>query len=122
MTKNLKFIIPVTVIFVVMVLVKLFTPEPTDWNPSYSKNDKIPYGSFLLYEILPDLFTGRNIETTNLPFYNITRERRIENKNVIIICNGFEPDEPFKSREPELSATHNRFFKDIYKLFFLWWF
>jgi hypothetical protein len=93
MTKNLKFIIPVTVIFVVMVLVKMFTPEPTDWNPSYSKNDKIPYGSFLLYEILPDLFTGRNIETTNLPFYNITRERRIENKNVIIICNGFEPDE-----------------------------
>ena len=93
MMKNLKFIIPVTVIFIVMVLVKMFTPEPTDWKPSYSKNDKIPYGSFLLYEILPDLFAGSNIETTNLPFYNITRERKIENKNIVIICSGFEPDE-----------------------------
>lgn len=91
--KNLKFIIPVTVVFIGLVLIKLVTPEPTDWSPTYSKNDKIPYGSFLLYDVLFEMFPNQKIESTNLPFYNINRERKIENKNIIIICNNFEPDE-----------------------------
>ena len=91
--RNLKFIIPVTIVFVVLVIIKMFTPEPTDWSPSYSKNDKIPYGSYILYNQLSDLFPNKKIESTNLPFYNITSERKIENKNIIIICNQFDPDE-----------------------------
>lgn len=91
--KNLKFIIPVLIVFALLVLFKLFTPEPTDWTPSYSKNDKIPYGSYLLYEILPDLFPGRKVETTNLPFYNITKQKSIVNKNIIFVCSHFSPDD-----------------------------
>ncbi len=91
--KNIKFIIPVIVVFIGLVLIKLVTPEPTDWAPTYSKNDKIPYGSFLLYDVLPEIFPHQKIESINLPFYNISRERKIENKNIIIICNNFNPDE-----------------------------
>lgn len=91
--RNLKFIIPVTIVFIVLVIIKMFTPEPTDWSLSYSKNDKIPFGSYILYNQLSDLFPDKKIESTNLPFYNITNERKIENKNIIIICNQFDPDE-----------------------------
>lgn len=91
--KNLKFIIPVSIVFVVLVIIKMFTPEPTDWSPSYSKNDKIPFGSYILYNQLSDLFPNKKIESTNLPFYNITNEKKIENKNIVIICNQFDPDE-----------------------------
>lgn len=91
--RNLKFIIPVTIVFVVLVIIKMFTPEPTDWSPSYSKNDKIPFGSYILYNQLSDLFPNKKIESTNLPFYNITNEKKIENKNIVIICNQFDPDE-----------------------------
>jgi hypothetical protein len=91
--RNLKFIIPVTIVFVVLVIIKMFTPEPTDWSPSYSKNDKIPFGSYILYNQLTDLFPNKKIESTNLPFYNITNDRKIDNKNIIIICNQFNPDE-----------------------------
>ena len=90
--KNLKFIIPVTIVFLVLVVVKMFTPEPTDWSPSFSKNDKIPFGSYILYNQLSDLFPNKKIESTNLPFYNITSERKIENKNIIVICSSFNPD------------------------------
>lgn len=90
---NLKFIVPVLVVFVLLFLVKMFTPEPTNWDSSYSKNDKIPYGSYILYDVLNDLFSGEKVETTNLPFYNITKQRQIENKNIIIICSHFSPDE-----------------------------
>jgi hypothetical protein len=91
--KNLKFIIPVFVVFVLLILVKMFTPEPTNWNPSYSKNDKIPYGSYILYDVLSELFGGIKVETTNLPFYNIVKQKNIENKNIIITCSSFTPDE-----------------------------
>lgn len=91
--KNLKFILPVTIVFIILILIKLVTPEPTDWNPTYSKNDKIPYGSYLLYESLSELFPDQKIESTNLPFYNITRERKIENTSIIIISRSFEPDD-----------------------------
>lgn len=91
--KSIKFILPVVIISLIYLLFLLFTPEPTDWNPSYSKNDKIPYGSYILYEELNQLFPNKNIETTNLPFYNISKQRKIEDKNIIIICNKFNPDE-----------------------------
>lgn len=90
--KNLKFLLPVLLVFIVYLLYKLFTPEPTNWNPSYSKNDKIPYGSYILYEELNALFPKSKIETTNLPFYNLDKSKKIVNKNIIIICSYFAPD------------------------------
>ncbi|MDT3696871.1 MAG: DUF4350 domain-containing protein [Ignavibacterium sp.] len=91
--KTYKFVIPVIIVAVLFLVFKLFTPEPTNWEQSYSKNDKTPYGSYILYEQLNHLFPGKNIESTNLPFYNISIQRKIEDKNIIIICNNFNPDE-----------------------------
>ena len=108
--KNLKFIIPVTLVFILLVIIKMFTPEQTDWSPSYSKNDKIPYGSYLLFTLIPDIFPSQKIESTNLPFYNITEERKIENKNIIFICNNFEPDELDTKVLKELLAQGNDIF------------
>jgi len=91
--KNLKFLLPIFIVFVIYLLYKLFTPEPTNWNPSYSKNDKIPYGSYILYEELNSLFPQSKIEATNLPFYNLDKAKKIVDKNIIIICSYFKPDE-----------------------------
>jgi hypothetical protein len=88
----------------------MFTPEQTDWSPSYSKNDKIPYGSYLLFTLMPDIFPSQKIESTNLPFYNITEERKIENKNILFICNNFEPDELDSKVLKELLAQGNDIF------------
>lgn len=91
--KKLKFLLPVIIVFVVLVIIKIFSPQPTDWSQSFSKNDKIPYGSYILFEELKELFPKSKIEITSLPFYNINRERKIQNSNIIIICTYFGPDE-----------------------------
>ena len=31
-------------------------PEPLNWNPSYSSNDRIPLGTYVLYDNLKDIF------------------------------------------------------------------
>lgn len=90
--KNLKFLLPVFIVLLLYFLYQLFSPVPTNWNPSYSKNDKIPYGSYILYEELSGLFPHGKIESTNLPFYNLSKQEKIEEKNIIIICSYFKPD------------------------------
>lgn len=60
--KAYKFILPVIIVAIIFLIVKIFTPEPTDWKQSYSKNDKIPYGSYILYEQLNQLFP---VKTSN---------------------------------------------------------
>jgi hypothetical protein len=53
--KSYKFVLPVIIVALIFLLFKLFTPELTNWNQSFSKNDKIPYGSYILYENLNQL-------------------------------------------------------------------
>lgn len=91
--KAYKFTLPVIVVALLLLILRIFTPEPTNWSASYSKNDKIPYGSYILFEELQQMFPGNRIETTNLPFYNITKQRKIDKKNILIICSYFNPDE-----------------------------
>lgn len=90
--KNLKFLLPVIIVAVIYLLYKLFTPEPTNWNPSFSRYDKIPFGSYILYEELNALFPESKIETTDLPFYNLDKAKKILDKNILIICSRFNPD------------------------------
>lgn len=91
--KSYKFILPVVVIFIAMILIKLFSPIPTNWNPSFSKNDKIPFGSYILFDQLPKLFPQKNIEVSSLPLYNTFNHKTVRGKNLIIISNTFDPDE-----------------------------
>jgi hypothetical protein len=90
--KRYKFLLPVIIVFVALVLVKMSLPVPMDWTPSFSKNDKIPFGSFILFNILTDIFPNQKIETATLPFYNTYKNRKVNNSNIIIICNDFNPD------------------------------
>lgn len=36
-------------------------PRPVDWTITYSRSDKNPYGCFVTYNLLPDLFPEKNI-------------------------------------------------------------
>jgi len=91
--KNYKFLIPVIVVFIIIVIIKLNMPLPTNWTASFSKSDKIPFGSYILFDLLPDIFPGQIIETSDLPLYNTFKNKNVDNTNIIIICNSFNPDE-----------------------------
>jgi len=40
----------------IYLLVEYNKPRPIDWSPSYNKTDKIPFGLYVLYHELPQLF------------------------------------------------------------------
>ena len=45
-------------------------PKPLDWSPTYANKDKIPYGTYVLYDQLPRLLGTDSVEAVRLPVYN----------------------------------------------------
>ena len=41
-------------------------PQPVDWSETYSPKDKIPYGTYITYRSLPELFPASKIRTSRL--------------------------------------------------------
>ena len=39
-------------------------PRPVDWSETYSPKDKIPYGTYITYRSLPELFPDSKIRTS----------------------------------------------------------
>ncbi|NPA46650.1 MAG: DUF4350 domain-containing protein [Chlorobi bacterium] len=44
-----------------VLLLEYSRPRPVDWRPSFHKNDKIPFGTYVLYRELPRYFPGAQI-------------------------------------------------------------
>lgn len=75
------------------VLVEYYRPKPIDWTPTYSNRDKIPYGTRMLYELLPEVFHNQRIRSIRLPVYNLLKEEKLpETSSYVFINFSFEID------------------------------
>ena len=92
MFKNKFLYLPLILAVVFFMIVEFMRPKPIDWRPTFLKNDKIPYGCYILYSHLNDLFPGQSIGTNNESFYTFFKERSFEKTtNLLIIDQQFEP-------------------------------
>ncbi|MGI4728685.1 MAG: DUF4350 domain-containing protein, partial [Janthinobacterium lividum] len=57
-------------LLIVYCVMQYNRPKPVDWNTSYLDSDKIPYGTFILYHQLNDLFPGATVRASQQPIYN----------------------------------------------------
>ncbi len=78
-------------IFILLGVIEYNTPLPVNWSESYSRYDKIPYGDYALYDMLEDMFPGKRVTTSELPLYRSLNDS-LNNTNLIIINNSFNPD------------------------------
>lgn len=89
---NRKYIFVLLVCFVALTLLQINAPKPIDWSLSYEKEEKIPFGTKALYDLLPKLFTGQQIVVGDVPLYNNLKSKQYKNCNYVIINNAFAPD------------------------------
>lgn len=90
----------VAILLFVSLYVSMRSPKPIDWRPTFSKNDKIPYGGYMVYDLLPGMFPGKNVESVNSPIYDMmySDEEYAEDEetaaieNMIFINASFSPD------------------------------
>lgn len=65
------YLLGLALLFGVYVLVESHRPKPLDWTPTYINTDKIPYGTYALFDQLPQLLGTDSIEVVRVPAYNL---------------------------------------------------
>jgi hypothetical protein len=77
-----------SIIFVLAIVAMLYSEsvkkKPINWFPTFTKKHKIPYGTYVLYNLLPDLFPNTKINNTNLPPYQYLKESKRKGAYVFI--------------------------------------
>lgn len=89
---NRKYIVFLAICFTALIVLQLLSPKPINWNLSYMKRDKIPYGTSALSSVLPALFPAQQITDKQVPAYNSLKGISEINRNYIFINQSFEPD------------------------------
>jgi hypothetical protein len=64
------YLVGLLALFGAYVALEYYRPKPIDWSPTLINKDKIPYGTYVLYDQLPRLLGTDSVETTRLPIYN----------------------------------------------------
>ena len=93
MRKNYKLFIPLISAVALLVIVEVVKPKTLNWTLSFSADHKIPFGSFVLFEMLDSLFPEEGISITMRPVYNTLPDTNdTAFKNYLFISDKFNPD------------------------------
>ncbi|MGZ5281497.1 MAG: DUF4350 domain-containing protein [Bacteroidia bacterium] len=109
MKKYWLYITLLVLLFSGALYVNSTAPKELDWRPTFSQNDKIPYGTYILFELLPEAFPDQKISTANAPFYELLEEE-YQGHNLIIINNEFSPDKFETEKLLEFAESGNNIF------------
>ncbi|MBK5722899.1 hypothetical protein JGH11_18680 [Dysgonomonas sp. Marseille-P4677] len=74
-----KKIIALVVVIVLLLFglsfAKTKEPKPVDWSATFINSKTDPYGTYITYELLSDIFEKKKIRTTRVPVYNNLSKR-----------------------------------------------
>ena len=72
------------------VLFEYYRPQPINWTPTYQNDDKIPFGTQALFELLPDVMHQSDVKTVRLPIYNFLTETTLpKQSNYVLVSHNF---------------------------------
>ena len=95
--------------FVAFVWVSYQQPEAVNWRITYDKDDKNPYGTFTLNELLPGLFPEQPLARVNRTFYELVREDNFSG-NLISLSQRFYADDAEAEALMDFVHAGNRVF------------
>ncbi|AKD05090.1 DUF4350 domain-containing protein [Pontibacter korlensis] len=79
-----RYIALIALLFGALVLLEYFRPKAVDWSQTFSHKDKIPYGTYALYELLPGMFPEQPVQTVREPLYNQLQDSTLSGNYVLI--------------------------------------
>jgi len=65
-----RFIAAFVLVLALYVLAEMNRPKEVNWSVNLSKDEKSPYGSYILYKQLKDIFPNASINSYRQPIYN----------------------------------------------------
>lgn len=64
-------------LFLAYGLFEYYRPKPLVWDPTYKNTDKIPFGTRVLYELLPPVMRQPTVSNVRIPVYNHLKENTL---------------------------------------------
>lgn len=79
-------------VLILYLIAQYYKPKPTDWSPTYLKEDKIPYGLYVLNQERAAIFPGAKLKTSRLPVYNTLKDQHYQKTNYLFIAGNLKFD------------------------------
>ncbi|RZK46142.1 MAG: hypothetical protein EOO59_19765, partial [Hymenobacter sp.] len=70
MTTFRWYLLGILVLFGSYVALEYYRPKPLNWSPTLSSKDKIPYGTYVVYDALPQVLATDSVANVRLPIFN----------------------------------------------------
>ncbi len=70
MTTFRWYLLGLLALFGAYVALEYYRPKPLDWSPTLSSKDKIPYGTYALFDGLPQVLGTDSVANVRLPIFN----------------------------------------------------
>ena len=70
MTTFRWYLLGLLVLFGGYVALEYYRPKPLDWRPTLRNTDKIPYGTYVLFDGLPQVLATDSVAAVRLPIFN----------------------------------------------------
>ncbi|HEX8356937.1 MAG TPA: DUF4350 domain-containing protein, partial [Segetibacter sp.] len=86
-----NFIIILSVLMVLYIVMEINRPKPVNWNVTLSKDDKIPYGGYIIYQQLRNLFPRARVQSFRTPLYNQLNNFNGSNTAYVLLTPNFSP-------------------------------
>lgn len=89
------YLIGSAVVLTLYFIAQYYRPKPTNWTPTYLKEDKIPFGLYILHQQLGQIFPGAEVKTSRLPVYNTLKGKNYKHTTYFLIagtvkCDGLD--------------------------------
>lgn len=73
--RNLKiYIFLASALLAIYLVAQYNKPKDTDWTATFNNNDKIPFGTYVLYNHIADILPGATITNYREPIYNVIND------------------------------------------------
>ena len=90
MTKKSKLLLYLLGGLVLLLLVlEMITPQPLNWTESYTTTDKIPFGAYVLYEELDELFEPHKVEEVEKDPISFLKEHKKDTNSNYLFINDY---------------------------------
>src|SRR4051812_30030412 len=91
MRGNKIFIFVFAALLALYVFAQLNQPKRFDWMPTLRNNDKNPFGAFIPYTELKQLFASAHIKSHKIPLYNVLHNSIESESAYILLEPEFDP-------------------------------
>lgn len=90
--KDLKYCIFIVLILILISVFEVMKPKQIDWRFTLEQKDKIPYGTYVLFNTINDIFPEKKIFINKKTTWELTKEENESKKNYIYISKLFQID------------------------------